>query len=196
MDENAGRELVHALHDGMTREDRRGAPVLYRFLRPGDDIVAMTELLHRAYAPLAAAGLHYVASHQPPEVTRRRMNKGDTLVALVEERIIGVITLADASATTGSPFYDQPGVAGFGQFAVEPACQKAGVGSVLLAMVEALARTRGVRELALDTSEHATGLIQFYTSKGYRFVEFARWPSVNYRSVVMAKALERPRGRP
>lgn len=51
-------------------------------------------------------------------------------------------------------------------------------------------RERGVRELGLDTSNHASDLIQFYTFKGYQFVEFVRWPEVNYRSVIMAKRLE------
>ena len=76
-----------------------------------------------------------------------------------------------------------------GQFAVEPSLQGAGVGSTLLGFVEALASVKGVRELALDTSEHAQHLIRYYASRGYRFVEFARWEEVNYRSVILAKTL-------
>lgn len=190
MDKDARVALAHSLREGLTLEDRRGVPILYRFLQPTDDVVAITDLLHRAYTPLAAAGLHYVASHQPPDVTRRRMAKGDTVVAVAALRIVGVITLAATSATGGSPFYDRRDVAHFGQFAVEPACQGTGVGGALLVMIEELARERGVRELGLDTSEHASDLIQFYTARGYRFVEFARWPEVNYRSVIMAKVLE------
>jgi GNAT superfamily N-acetyltransferase len=190
MNKDARVALAHALREGLTRDDRRGVPILYRFLQPTDDVTAITDLLHRAYAPLAAVGLHYVASHQSPEVTRRRMAKGDTVVAVAALRIIGVITLAAASATDGSPFYDRRDVAHFGQFAVEPAYQRTGVGSALLALIEELARERGVGELGLDTSEHASDLIQFYESRGYRHIEFAQWPEVNYRSVIMAKVLE------
>jgi GNAT superfamily N-acetyltransferase len=120
------------------------------------------------------------------------MAKGDTLVAATDERIIGVVTLSTVSATDGSPFYERADVARVGQFAVEPEHQKVGIGSALLTFVEALARERGVQELALDTSEHAVDLIQFYTLKGYRFIEFIRWPNVNYRSVVLAKKLGSP----
>lgn len=175
--------------DGRTIPNGSGTPVRYRFVRPTDDVGAVTELLHRAYAPLAAKGLRYVAAHQSVDVTRRRMAKGDTVVALIDERIVAVVTLARASATSGSPFYDRPDVASFGQFAVEPVHQKHGIGSVLLATVETLARQRAVSVLALDTSELAVALIEFYTKKGYAFVEHVRWPDVNYRSVILAKQL-------
>jgi GNAT superfamily N-acetyltransferase len=122
------------------------------------------------------------------------MAKGDTIVAVVDGRIIGTVTLARTSTTGGSPFYDRPDVASFGQFAVEPAFQGRGIGSTLLAVVEKLAIARGVVELALDTSEQAEGLIEFYTSKGYRFVEHARWPEVNYRSMIFAKRLSQAAG--
>ena len=180
---------VESLPSGLVRTDRRGVDILYRFLSPTDDIDIITDLLHRAYAPLAEAGLRYVASHQRPEVTRRRMAKGDTIVAVVEDRVVGVVTLARTSATEGSPFYDRADVASFGQFAVEPALQGAGIGSTLLALVEEVALAQGVAELALDTSEHAEHLVRFYASRGYRLVEFARWPDVNYRSMIFAKRL-------
>jgi len=117
------------------------------------------------------------------------MAKGDTIVAVVNKTVVGTITLARASSTHGAPFYDRPDVASFGQFGVEPDLQAARIGSTLLELVEALATEQGVRELALDTSEHATHLIRFYTSRGYRFIEFAQWPEVNYRSMIFAKTL-------
>jgi len=48
---------------------------------------------------------------------------------------------------------------------------------------------RAAGEVALDTSEHASHLIALYTRRGYRFVEHVRWDTVNYRSVVLSKAL-------
>lgn len=181
--------LTQQLVAGIQTPNRRGEPVLYRFLTPTDDLVAITGLLHRAYAPLAAAGMRYVASHQPVEMTRQRMAKGDTIVAVSSEEVVGVVTLARASETQGTPFYDRDDVAMFGQYAVNPDMQHTGVGSTLLALVEKLAAERGVRELALDTSEHAAALIEMYAAHGYRFVEHFRFSTVNYRSVVMAKTL-------
>jgi len=46
-----------------------------------------------------------------------------------------------------------------------------------------------VAELALNTSELATGLISMYMKKGYRFIEYVQWDDVNYQSVILSKAL-------
>jgi hypothetical protein len=43
-----------------------------RRARHDEDWVALTELLHRAYAPLASRGMRYLARHQDADVTRRR----------------------------------------------------------------------------------------------------------------------------
>ena len=149
----------------------------------------ITELLHRGYARLAENGLRFVASHQDVDVTRTRLGKGETIVALDNGRLVGIVTLARTVATSGSPFYDRPDVASFGQYAVEPTHQGKGIGSTLLGYVEQIALLRGVRYLALDTSEQATDLIRFYETRGYAFVEHVRWTDVNYRSVVMAKPI-------
>ena len=103
--------------------------------------------------------------------------------------IVGIITLAEAAATDGTPFYDRPDVADFGQFAVRPEYQGNGIGSRLIEMVETRAREKGLGELALNTSEHAHHLIAMYPKKGFRFVEYHRWPDVNYRSVIFSKTL-------
>jgi predicted N-acetyltransferase YhbS len=163
--------------------------VRYRLLRADDDLDAITRLLHEAYAPLAAAGMRYVASHQDVATTRRRMAQGETFVAERDGAVVATITLAEAHATHGSPFYDRPNVASFGQFAVLPALQRQGIGSRLMDIVEARAREKGVAELALDTSEHAEALIAMYTRRGYRFIEYSKWDSVNYRSVILSKRL-------
>ena len=163
--------------------------VTYRGLHAADDLDAITRLLHAAYGPLAAAGMRYVASHQDVATTRQRMAQGETFVAVRDEAVVGIVTLADAHATHGSPFYDRPDVASFGQFAVLPALQRQGIGSRLMDKVEARAREKGVEELALDTSEQAEALIAMYTKRGYRFIEYTQWDVVNYRSVILSKLL-------
>lgn len=158
-----------------------------------DDIDLITTMLHDAYAPLAAQGLRFVATHQDSATTLRRMSQGDTILALDADQIVGTITLNHCEHTSGSPFYDRPDVAAFGQFAVQPSYQRLGIGSTLLTLVEALSRAKGVKMLALDTSEHAAQLIALYQAKGYSFVEYVRWPDVNYRSRIFAKALNSAR---
>ena len=178
-----------SLRDGIRLADKAGSEILYRYILATDDIDLITAMLHDAYAPLAARGMRFVASHQDARMTRRRMARGETIVADDQGTIVGVVTLKRASDSHGSPFYQRPDVAGFGQFAVRPSYQHRGIGATLLKLVEQRAAEQGVRQLALDTSEHATDLIQFYESKGFTFVEHLQWPEVNYRSVVLAKKL-------
>lgn len=181
---------THAkLQRGLQLADKTGRRITYRYVQPDDDINAITGMLHEAYAPLAQKGLRFVATHQDADTTRRRMNKGETILALDVNHIVGTITLKNADQTEGSLFYNRPDVAGFGQFAVRPSHQGAGVGSTLLDLIERRAQEKGVAMLALDTSEHAAHLIALYESRGYAFVEHVRWPDVNYRSMIFAKPL-------
>jgi GNAT superfamily N-acetyltransferase len=177
------------LRGGLTLPDRSGSLIVYRYLLPIDSVEALTELLHESYAPLAAAGMRFMASHQDAELTRRRMDRGETIVAVEHGAVVGLITLATAAATSGSPFYDRADVASFGQFAVHPRKQRLGIGSTLLSLVEARAAELGVGSIALDTSERAAGLIAFYEARGYTFIEHCQWETTNYRSVVMARRI-------
>jgi GNAT superfamily N-acetyltransferase len=163
--------------------------VTLRTFGPADDISALTALLHRAYAPLAARGMRYLASHQDDATTLRRISGGECWVAQAAGQLVGTITLRDAAHTSGCPWYDRPDVASFGQFAVDPDWQRRGVGTLLVQHVERRAREKSVAELALDTAETADDLIAFYTRRGYRFIEHVCWDVVNYRSVVMSKTL-------
>ena len=147
-------------------------------------------MLHEAYAPLAQQGMRFLASHQDPETTKRRMERGETILALDGHLVVGTITLKRAEQTTGSPFYDRIDVAGFGQVAVRPSHQGSGIGATLLDLVERRAREKGVAALALDTSEYAAELIAMYRDRGFEFVEHIQWPDVNYRSMIFAKSLK------
>ena len=162
---------------------------LIRPWRDTDSIEELTELLHRAYAGLAAMGLRYWATHQSAEVTLKRIQQGTCLVAEQDGVIRGSIVFRDATQTSGCPWYDRPDVASFGQFGVDPELQKNGLGRRLLAEVESLAAESGAGELALDTAEPATHLVGWYTRLGYRFIEHAQWQHTNYRSVVLSKSL-------
>lgn len=160
-----------------------------RPLRPDDSMADLTALLHRAYGALAGRGMHFLASHQDEATTRRRIGAGQCWVAVAEDKIVGTIVLRDAARTRGSPWYERPEVASFGQFAVEPMWQNRGIGSRLVEQVEQRAAEMKVVELALDTAETADDLIRFYTRRGYRFIEYVKWDVVNYRSVLMSKRL-------
>lgn len=181
--------LPDVLSTGLDLPDKAGHPVHFRYLRPDDDLDALTELLHAAYAPLADAGMRFVASHQSVDVTRQRVLQGDTIVGTIGDRIVGTVTISAASRTGGSPFYERHDAANVGQFAVAPPLQDRRIGSTLMDFAEERARGLGYAHMVLNTSEHASRLIRFYERRQYRFIEYTRWPDVNYRSVVMAKTL-------
>lgn len=160
-----------------------------RVITPDDDLVALTGLLHRAYAPLGARGLRYVATYQSPEVTAERLFTGHPLAAEIDGKIIGTITVHPPNAKSRAVTYRDPTTLNFGQFAVEPAFAGQGIGRRLHQAALAHAVTRGARFMALDTAEPATDLIATYGRWGYAIVERVQWSSTNYPSVVMRRPL-------
>lgn len=164
-----------------------------RLLTPADGFDTLTALLHRAYAPQAARGLHFVATWQGPDITADRCSRGETWVLDDHGALVGTVTLEPPGRTVGpkgDTHYSTPGVAKFGQFAIDPDRKGQGLGRRLLTHIEDRARGLGATELACDTSEHATDLIAMYERLGFAFVEHIDWrPQVNYRSALLSKRL-------
>lgn len=154
-----------------------------------DSIDEITDLLHRAYKRLADMGLNFVATHQDSDETRTRLVKGDGFVLYTAGKLVGTITLYKERSKSRCEWYRNQGVSYFGQFAVEPGLQNNGIGSRLMEFIEDYAKQNGLGEIALDTSEKALHLIDYYTKRGYRFIQYHQWDRVNYRSVVMSKKL-------
>lgn len=193
--------------------------VLVRRLRPTDSITELTLLLHRAYAKQTAMGLHALASHQSPEVTRKRVSKGECFVAELVAApaagshhqsaaaseipsnaaavpIVGTIMFQEpawggggGAPESGPRWFRRPDVANFSQFAVEPSLQGQGIGLALLDRVEQRARELGMTELALSTAEPDTELVTFYRRRGFRDIERFDWGVTNYTSLIMSKTL-------
>lgn len=161
-----------------------------RPIRPADNMEELTALLHRAYADLGAMGLNYTAVDQSAEVTRLRIAGGRGFVAIDRAGlIVGTIAFYPPHRSDGSPWFERPDVAKFGQFAVDPPFQKQGIGSLMTEAIETEARAVGAGELALDTAEPATALISWYGRRGYRFIEYAQWGGKRYRSAILSKRL-------
>ena len=161
-----------------------------RPVRQDEDWDQLTALLHRAYAPLLAAGMRYHASHQPPAVTRERALSGHGFILERAGEVVGTLSVYGApQGQSGCAYYDRPGVWHMGQFAVDPTLQSGGWGGRLLDHIEQFARDAGAAELALDTSEHAAHLIAWYQRRGYVQVDTTQWGHTNYLSVVMSRRL-------
>lgn len=161
-----------------------------RCLTPSDSISELTHFLHRAYANLAAMGLRYMATHQSEEITQRRVAGGDCYVAISAGTLVGTILFKSIEQTRGSAWLDRPHVASFGQFAVAPELRSMGLGARLMDLVESRGIETGAAELALDTAEPADHLVEWYSRRGYRFIEYVQWDTTNYRSVIMSKTIQ------
>jgi GNAT superfamily N-acetyltransferase len=171
------------------RRNRLPPGLVFRRLKPSDSTLELTWLIRRAYRRLANLGLRFLGTHQGEEVTRRRVSKGECWVGALRGRLLATATLFINRPSRGCLTYSFPGVAWFGQFAVEPELQGSGIGTALLERIEARAKERGAREIACDTAEPARHLVDWYVRLGFRPVESVRYSDVNYRSVILSKAL-------
>lgn len=160
-----------------------------RMLMPKDDVVALTGLLHRAYAPLAARGLRFVATHQSPEVTAQRFSEGYPLVVELEGCVVGTVTIYPPSSNASVAAYRDPHTYSFGQFAIEPAFKGCGIGRALHRAVLGYGSLQGAHFMSLDTAASATDLIAMYERWGYSIVDRVQWETTNYESVVMRRAI-------
>lgn len=162
-----------------------------RHLSSADSLADLTAMLHRAYKPLADKGMRYLASHQDEQMTAKRITEDHAvcLVAVIEDAIVGTITVNPQGTNDGPAWFQKPGVATFQQFAVDPHFQNRGIGAALLNAAEHAAREAGATQIACDTSEHAHDLIAMYQRRGYTIVDEIDWDITNYKSVVLGRAL-------
>lgn len=160
-----------------------------------DSLDEITDLLHKSYAGLASMGFNYVAATQSALVTAKRLTVGNSYIARSDgskdDHIVGTITYYPSTM----PGFHEPEhymkatVAHFGQFAVLPQAQKLGIGNKLMTTIESHAQQAGKQEIACDTAEGASDLIEFYTKRGYRPVGVHQWSHACYRSVLLTKSL-------
>ena len=176
----------------------RADTVQIRPLAPGDSIAALTALVHRAYAPLAAAGLNFTAASQTEAMTADRVGDGHCLLALQGGVVVGTITVARAHDADCRPWARasawllRDDAAHLFQFAVDPAAQGAGLGRALMLAAEAHSLASGRRATVLDTALPATHLRQRYARAGYAEQHELQWHGKTYRSVLMVKPLADP----
>lgn len=166
---------------------------VFRLFESHDSVAQLNSLLRASYKPLAEAGMRFAASWESVEDTQAKLAQGECHIALLDGRIVACAILRlppDGAKGEENPnWYRRKSIATFGRFAVEPALQSQGLGSRMMEQLEERARSAGFDEIAFDTSEKASHLIEFYSRRGYRFIEYHQWSVTNYRSVVMSKKL-------
>lgn len=158
-----------------------------REFEAGDDVEKLTDLIHAAYAPHAAAGLKYWATHQTVEDTKKRIASGTCLLALHNQEYIGTALFRRHNPESKLPLYREPSVRALAQFCVAPAYKGRGYGKAIHDHGVVLMKVAGVKIMALDTAAPAAALIAMYKSWGYQVVGECDWrPFTNYSSIVMA----------
>jgi GNAT superfamily N-acetyltransferase len=160
-----------------------------RALRADEPTAAVTALLHRAYASLAAMGLNFTAVDQDDATTARRARKGTCLLAESRKELVGTLALHGPDDESQSDWFTRKDVVVVEQFAVDPALQGQGIGGALMDEAERRAAAAGASHLVGDTAEPAVHLVRFYERLGFRAVDHVRWPGKVYRSVILAKPL-------
>lgn len=169
----------------------------FRPVEQGDDLEALTALIRAAYAPHAASGLRYWATHQSVEDTAKRLAAGHGFVALQDDQVVATVTLREPELDSKVPLLREPGTWSFGQFAVAPEYKGKGFGRQIHDFAVAFACTHGCQRMALHTAQPATTLIAMYRSWGYAEAGTCDWrPHTNYLSVLMSKALSPPPASP
>jgi len=153
-----------------------------------DSVEELTDLLHRAYKRLKDMGLNYEATNQDAEKTRKLVKKGICFVLVENKKLMGTILYYIQQHKNAPELYNHKDVVLFGKFAVDPEYQNMGIGSLLMNFIEDFARQNGKKKIILDTSEQALHLIDYYSKRGYKYIQHWKW-HVNYHSVVMGKEL-------
>ena len=75
-----------------------------RGLAARDSMQALTELLHRAYAPLAGRGMNFTAATQSAETTARRAAEGHCFIAERRGRVVGTVTVCGPYEVDTAPW--------------------------------------------------------------------------------------------
>ena len=96
--------------------------IVIRSLRPDDSLEEITSLLHRAYKKNADMNIHFVASHQAPDVTQERLDQGTAYIAEQEGRIVGTITLTFPIGIPHAEYMTNNPLASFGHNSTSYRC--------------------------------------------------------------------------
>lgn len=165
-----------------------------RLLAVRDSLQALTELLHRAYAPLAARGMNFSAATQSPEVTAQRAAAGQCFVAVRDREIVGTATVCspqDVPQEPSAPWFSDRNTVQVHQIAVSPAVQRAGVGALLLRRCEAWARDNGYASMVAAAAVGADELLALFRRLGYTEIGQVQESERTYRSVILRKSIDR-----
>jgi GNAT superfamily N-acetyltransferase len=157
------------------------------------DAGPVTELLHRAYAELGAAGLNFTAVDQTIETTLYRASGGHCLVAWVGADPVATMTMSmppSRTLRTMFPAADRDDIAWLNQLGVDPAKRGLGLARRLWRMGDEWAIEQDATTIGVDTAIPATHLVELYEAWGFTRAGTVHWEGKNYDSAVLLKDRE------
>ena len=161
-----------------------------REVSAAEDLAALTRLIRSAYAPHAANGLRYWATHQSEEDTANRLRFGHGFVGEINGKVVATVTLRPSEPESKVDLLREPHTWSFGQFAVAPEHKGRGFGRQIHDFALLFAASKGCAKMALHTAQPATVLVAMYQAWGYEVVGTCDWrPHTNFLSVLMSKHL-------
>jgi GNAT superfamily N-acetyltransferase len=160
-----------------------------RELHPEDSLEALTTLINRAYARVAAMGYRLAGTYQDIEHTRRRAARGVCFVAVLDGVLVGTMSACPSFPNDTCAYLTRPELAYRFQFAVAEHLQGNGIGSALRQRVDMWAREYGFTEVGTDTAEGYAERLASMAKEGFVQVDRIRWPGDDFYSVVMARPL-------
>ena len=159
-----------------------------RRVEADDDLVALTKLVHMAYAPHAKSGLRFWGTHQSVADTSNRLLSGQGFLALADGEMVGTITVRSPQENSPVQLFRMPDVWTICQFAVHPKQKGLGVGKAMHEFALHYAGSQRAKRMALDTAAPAASLIRMYKSWGYEECGSCDWrPHTNYLSTLMVR---------
>ncbi|MGM0589735.1 MAG: GNAT family N-acetyltransferase [Bacteroidota bacterium] len=144
----------------------------------------LTSLLHKAYKIRAEEGFKFVAYNQSVDKTIKRCNKGNCLVAILDDKLVGTITYTYKE--NKNKWYRGEKYCFFTQFAVDPDYGRRGIGNKLHETVKKISSDDGASYMGFNTASKAQILINWYEKRGYKYVDFMSHKSTNYYSIEMS----------
>ena len=167
--------------------------LVLRLVTPAD-VPALTELVHEAYASLAAEGLNVTGASQDEETTAGRALRGGCAWVLTEPdgRLVGTVAVSSPPGRgirSLTSLALEPDRVWLNQLAVHPSARGRGLSRVLWGTVRGWALDHGMRSVGLDTAEPVRPLRDMYRRWGFVEADVVHWPGKTYRSVVMLRDL-------
>lgn len=146
----------------------------------------ITEVIHQAFIEKKEKGMNYLGSYQTVEITKKRVGDGICLVALLNKKVVGTMTVKFFKPTRkGKKWHNETMYAYASQDAVLPEYKGLGIGRKLQNKRIEICQENNVDELLMHTSTYAQDILNWWKRQGAQKIELISGTATNYYSIRM-----------